>query len=153
MLSVREALNKILADFATRPPERIPLRETLGRTLVGEVMADNDLPQFDNSAMDGYAVRFEDVQHLPARLRLVGAIPAGSLADFLLQPGQAARIMTGAALPDGAELVIPIEDTDQNHAALDLPEFVKIRRGGAVGDHVRQRGEDVKQGEKLLSAG
>ena len=153
MLSVQDALQKLLADFQPLSVETIPLVECLGRVLAEPVTAANDLPHFDNSSMDGFALRSADVTNLPRRLRVIGEIPAGTAPTLTVNEGEAARIMTGAMLPPGADLIVPIEDTDQNRATPDLPELVEIHKAGASGAYIRRQGEDVRSGETLLAAG
>lgn len=147
MRSVQEALQEIMAVFDVKPAESLPLLQALGRTLAESITAQNDLPLFDNSAMDGYAVRAQDVHTVPVMLHVVGEIPAGKAPDVQVGQGQAVRIMTGAAMPAGADMVIPVEEVRENGNS------VEILTGGQKGDFVRPRGEDVKTGEILLKAG
>jgi molybdenum cofactor synthesis domain-containing protein len=130
------------------------LAECLGLVLADDVSSLVDLPGFDNSAMDGYAVRAVDVSaadravpgsavHLP----VVAEVAAGGVATRAVGPGEAVRIMTGAMLPEGADAVVRVEDTDGG------TETVEIRAGAAAGTSVRPAGEDVKQGQVVLSAG
>jgi len=148
MKSVQQALQEILTAFVKLPSEPITLAASLGRTLADDLHAAEALPPFANSAMDGFALRAADVARVPMVLTIIGDIPAGSNPAFSVGAGQAARIMTGAPLPAGADTVIPIEDT----AELP-PNSVEIRAEVAVGASVRPVGEDVQQGEKVLGAG
>ena len=158
-LSVREALNLILNTISILPFEELDLLDGLGRMLAQPVIAHDSLPPFANSSMDGYAVRAEDVDGAsddnPIRLKVVGDIAAGagSLPD--VAAGTAARIMTGAPLPPGADAVVPVEDTDEPWRGVErpLPDFVAIRRAVGVGDYVRYPGEDIRAGEVVLEAG
>src|SRR2546428_12323268 len=112
VLSVDEALERILARIAALAPETIALGDALGCVLAEDVVADRDVPPFRNSAMDGYAVRGEDVARPNVRLRVVGAIGAGETPARAVGRGEAMRIMTGAPMPDGADTVVRGEDTD-----------------------------------------
>ncbi len=133
--------------------------ECVGRILAEDIFAPYDLPPFPNSAMDGFAVRAADVanasQQKPAKLRVIADIPAGRTPDTVIQPGEAARIMTGAPLPEGADCVIPVEDTDFNYRqpGLPAPSEVCIYRATREGANVRPAGEDVKRGELVMNAG
>ena len=111
LLPVVEAQNRIRAAFAPVAAHWLDLADALGRVLAEDVSAALDLPPFTNSSMDGYAVRAADLAHAPARLRVVADIPAGVAPERTIEPGEAARIMTGAMLPPGADAVIPVEDT------------------------------------------
>ena len=163
ILSVQEAQTRILDAFQAVETEVVPVIHCRGRILAEEICAPGDLPPFDNSSMDGFAVRAGDVQNAQpsaaARLRVIGDIPAGSAPQFTLQPGQAARIMTGAPLPDGADAVVPVEETNfaphlvQASTAESLPEEVSIFQPARHGANVRQRGADVRQGQPLLQIG
>src|SRR5437660_3907557 len=114
MLTVDEALDLILAAFMPLGTETIPLNDGFGRILAQDIRAANDLPPFANSSMDGYAVRAADLANLPITLPVVDDIPAGSAPRITVEPGQAARIMTGAPMPAGADAVVPVEQTNDN---------------------------------------
>jgi molybdopterin molybdotransferase len=155
LLAVDDALTRILADFARLPAEAVALGAARGRILAADVTAPHDLPPFANSSMDGYAVRAADVT-APARLRVVLDVPAGSAPDRAIGQGEAARIMTGAMLPPGADAVVPVEDTDTNWRAGDsvaLADEVGILTAARVGANVRSPGEDVRAGQVVLTAG
>ncbi|WP_254773941.1 gephyrin-like molybdotransferase Glp [Microbacterium sp. cf046] len=156
MITVEEHLAVILA--AVRPLELItvPLEDALGSTLRTAVLAATDLPVFDNSAMDGFAVRHADVAGAsaasPALLRVVADLPAGSALDPAFGPGEAVRIMTGAPLPTAADTVVPFEATEGGLAdSLGSVRVLEAPRG--VGAHIRRRGEDVIARSELLAAG
>lgn len=173
MWSVDEHLADILEAVRPLEPIELQLHDAQGCVLVEDVMVQIALPPFDNSSMDGYAVRVADVEgadeEFPAVLTVVGDIAAGS--DGLpggraVGPGEAARIMTGAPLPAGAEAVVPVEWTDGGtgggpadtmRALSDAPEGaggeVRVHRSVEAGAHVRARGSDVEPGELALSAG
>ena len=159
LLTVAEALALILDSVAPLGGESVPLLDALGRVLAEPVVAADSLPPFANSSMDGYAVRAADVTHAGAAasvaLRVVADVAAGAPAAVALTPGTAARIMTGAPLPDGADAVVPVEDTDEPWRDRDrpLPEWVSVRRAVGPGDYVRYPGEDVRAGQTVLEPG
>jgi molybdopterin molybdotransferase len=158
-LSVIEALMLILDRVAVLPAEDAPLLDALGRVLAAPVVARDDLPPFANSSMDGYALIAADVAaagaDTPVSLRVVADIAAGAGSTAVIEPGSAARIMTGAPLPAGADAVVPVEDTDESWRGPDrpLPERVAVGRSVAAGDYVRYSGEDIRAGEIVLEAG
>jgi molybdopterin molybdotransferase len=142
-----EEARKIILD-AVRPlgAELVPLVDAVGRVLAEDVAAPRELPAWDNSAMDGYAVRAESAG--PATSLAVSAyLPAGSAGSDALQPGTAARILTGAPLPPGADAVIPFEDAEEREGRV-FPR-AQIRAGA----HVRRKGEDIRAGERVLGSG
>jgi molybdopterin molybdotransferase len=148
LLSVEEAQQRVLAHFRCLGAERVPILDALGRVLAEDVAADMDVPPLANSAMDGYAVRAEDLRQAgPIRLCVVAQLPAGQTLERSVGPGEAVRIMTGAPIPPGANTVVRFEDT-----RLD-GEWVQIDKAPAPGSNVRQAGEDVRQGEIVLRAG
>jgi molybdopterin molybdotransferase len=159
LLSVNEARTQLLQAFPPLSSETIPLAQAVGRVLAEPVLAPNDLPPFSNSSMDGFAVRAGDVtaagEASPVRLHVVADIPAGKPSPVTLHPGQAARIMTGAALPAGADAVVPVEVTDfnQRDAGSPPPETVAILRAVTAGAYVRLRGEDLHTGDVVLPPG
>lgn len=151
MLSVADHRSRILAEVRAAEPVELPLRAARGLVLAQPVRSAVDLPGFDNSAMDGYAVRAEDVAGAsaenPVTLPVEGDLPAGSRTPASLAPGRALRIMTGAPLPGGADTVVQVEHTDGGS------EQVRVFRGAEPGRHIRRRGEDVRAGEQVLDAG
>ena len=156
-LSAREALAAILRGIRPLPPERRPLRQALGHVLAEDVVSSVELPPWDNSGMDGFAVRAEDVRDAsagsPVTLRVVDDVAAGHFARRAVGPGEAIRIMTGAPVPMGADGVIRVEHTDGG-TAIGTPEGrVEIRSDADAGKNVRPRGEDVRRGATLLEAG
>lgn len=146
-LSVDEALERILARVERLPSEPIALLDALGRTLTADAAADRDVPPFRNSAMDGYAVRGADVATAPARLLVTGDIAAGAIPRRSVGAGEAMRIMTGAPMPDGADTVVRVEDTDNR------TDTVTVTVPTKTGTSVRAAGEDLKAGETILRAG
>lgn len=152
MTTVEKALEAILEAVQPVGLETVPLTEALGRILGERVAAPRDHPPWDNSAMDGYAVRHEDTvgggRH-PVSLKLVGSIPAGMLPRRRLERGEAVRIATGAPLPEGADAVIRIEEAETAAGGREITVRGEIRPG----KDVRRRGEDVRLGEVVLSPG
>jgi molybdopterin molybdotransferase len=168
MLAVDDAFERVIAAFAPLGEhERVSLLDALGRVTVEDVPADIDVPPFDNSAMDGYAVRAEDVARAtseqPATVRLLGEVAAGQVATRALGPGEGYRILTGAPLPPGADTVVPYEYTDgkgfggwRAGAAAGAPAAereVRVFRAVERTDNTRRAGEDQKRGEVVLRAG
>ena len=146
-----EACAAILQDARALESEMVPVREALGRVMSEDVISPLALPPWDNASMDGYAVRADDVRTAtgaePATLRVVGTIPAGSASSLTVGPGEAMRIMTGAPVPNGADSVVRIEDTDRGETS------VRIVSGRDALRNVRPRGEDVASGAVALAAG
>src|SRR5688572_18079203 len=149
LLNVDEARERILSHFQPVTTETLPLVECAKRVLAQDIAATTELPLFDNSSMDGFAIRFADVTAAtaasPRRLRVVADIPAGLSPTISLAPGEAARIMTGAQLPSGADAVIPVEDTDfdDRDAGSRPPESVLISRPVRSGENIRTRGMEI----------
>src|SRR5258705_11996464 len=146
-LSVDEALERILSRIEPLASTQVGLLDALGGVLTEDASADRDVPPFRNSAMDGYAVRGADVTRDGVTLRVVGAIAAGSLPERTVEGGEAMRIMTGAPMPEGADTVVRVEDTD-NGASI-----VTINKATPKGVAVRQAGEDLRRGEVVLARG
>lgn len=147
-MSVEAALERVLGLCRKLPAEEVEVGEALGRALAEPVVATRTLPPWDNSAMDGYAVRHGDVAATPTRLKVAMTIHAGELPSQPLLAGEAARIMTGAPLPDGADAVVMQERTSTPE-----PGFVVIEEPPRLGQNVRLRGEDIREGALLLPAG
>jgi molybdopterin molybdotransferase len=151
MLTVPEASERILADIARLPIERGPLLDALGRVLATEMVSPITLPPWTNSAMDGYAVRADDLAAVapgrPVGLPVVETVVAGGFASRSLRPGEAIRIMTGAPLPDGADTVVRVEDTDAGATRVEIRDARDARR------NIRPRGEDIHEGDVVLSRG
>ncbi len=150
-VSVEEHLERVLAGVAPLPPYDQPLLDALGLPVGEPVEAGVDLPAFDNSAMDGYAVHVADVRDArpgtPVSLPVVGEAAAGRTDLVALPPGTAAKIMTGAPVPAGADAVVPVEWTDAGAAT------VRVSRAPVAGQHVRRQGEDVRVGDVVLEEG
>ena len=159
LFSVEEARARIFSQFQPVLTESISLAESANRILAMDIVAADDLPLFDNSSMDGFAIRAADSSNAtpasPLTLSVVADIPAGSSPTISLAPGQAARIMTGAQLPAGADAVVPVEDTDFNNrdAGSTAPKQVQISQLVKNGENVRPRGMDVLKGNIVLYKG
>ena len=159
LLKVDAARARILSHFEPIGTETLPLAKCARRVLATDVAAQNDLPSFDNSSMDGFAVIASDLAKAatasPRTLNVVADIPAGTNPDVTLTPGQAARIMTGAPMPKGADAVIPVEETDfQDRSPGTLaPKIVAIYKSLKAGDYVRAQGTDVQTGQPVLQSG
>jgi molybdopterin molybdotransferase len=148
LLPVEEALARLLEDAACGSAETVPLAEAGDRVLAEPLKALRTQPPFDASAMDGYAVRAEDVATVPARLKLVGVAAAGRQFSGSVGKGEAVRIFTGAPLPEGADTIAIQENVER----LD-DETVEVRETVAAGRHIRRRGLDFQEGQLLLDAG
>lgn len=151
MRSVTEHQRAVLGAHAPLQVVRLPLLDALGLVMAEDVAAEWPLPSFDNSSMDGYAVRVADIATAsegdPVVLTVTGDIAAGHVPASGVEPGTAIRIMTGAPLPAGADAVVPVEWTDGG------TNVVTIRKGADAGAHIRRRGEDVSAGDVVLPAG
>ena len=158
-LTVKEALTAVLAGVTVLPAEQVPLLDGLGRVLAQAVVAQDSLPPFANSSMDGYALIAADLagadRHNPATLQVIGDVAAGAMPSVTLTPGTAVRIMTGAPLPAGADAVVPVEDTDEawRNRERPLPEQIQVSRAVKAGDYIRHAGEDIESGQKVLDKG
>lgn len=151
LLTAAEAARRILAEVRRQPALRVPLDDALDAVLADDVVSPLDIPAWANSAMDGYAVRSDDVRDArdgaPVRLRVVEHLPAGHFPTRAIGPGECARIFTGAPLPDGADSVVRQEDTDGGG------DLVAIVKAGEAGANVRHAGEDIVRGSTVLAAG
>jgi molybdenum cofactor synthesis domain-containing protein len=149
MISVAEAIQVVRQQTAPLPTERVRIEQTLGRVLAADIVADTDLPPFDRSQMDGYAVRAQDVTAVPARLRIVGESAAGKGWHNQLEEGQAVRIMTGAPVPEGADSVQQVELTTElkDGTVVELLETVETGRS------IVKRGSEIEAGEVVLRGG
>jgi molybdopterin molybdotransferase len=134
MPSFEEARATILGHVSELDPEPVALLDAIGRVLAADVIAPCDMPRWDNSAMDGYAVRAADTA-TEAGLRVAGYIPAGAHSSDVVLPGTAAKILTGAPLPPGADTIVPVEETEEREGNVFVPRDVRL------GAHVRRKGE------------
>jgi len=159
MISVEEALEKILSYVKVLEPEEKPILDCLGQVLAEDVYSTIDIPPVDNSAMDGFAVRAEDTigasRLSPKVLPVIGEVAAGSLPDKEVKPETAIRIMTGAPLPKGANAVVQFEDTDEvaRKASGDSSSQIGILRQVEKGLNVRRKGEDIARDALILHKG
>src|ERR1700677_545372 len=150
MTSADQALQIVLANVSRLGIERVPILYALGRVLAEEIRSPRDIPGFDNSAMDGYAVRAADIatasEARPVSLKVLGTVAAGMMPQARLEAGTAVRTMTGAPLSAGADAIVPVEWT---RGEGDLVEILASAEAGAF---VRPRGEDVHTGELVMEA-
>jgi len=157
LLTPEEALGRVLDGVVALPAEPVALDAVAARILAAPAVARFTLPRWDNSAMDGFAVRATDVasasETRPVILPVSGEVAAGHAAAQPMVPGTALRITTGAMLPTGADTVVPVEDTDALPSDAALPSRVAIRRAAVHGAWVRRTGEDVTAGMEILPAG
>ncbi len=159
MLSVEDALERVMASFGPLETVESPLMECLGQVLAEDITSPLALPPLANSGMDGYALQGEDIvgasKDSPRHLRVTGIVAAGQMPDHAVAAGTAVRIMTGAPVPEGADTVVPFEETDEvQRKAEGRPlDEVAIFAGLGRGANVRPAGEDVRQGELVLEAG
>ena len=164
MLSVEEARAQILAHFDILDPHDTPLLEAIGLTLAADLIANIDVPPNPNSAMDGYALRAVDVSGAsetdPSVLPVTATVAAGDAPGANVEPGTAVRIMTGAPIPDGADAVVPFEDTDEQERAAASGDLgrgtsaeIGIKLAAETGENIRPAGEDISSGELVLPKG
>ncbi|HSP35138.1 MAG TPA: gephyrin-like molybdotransferase Glp, partial [Thermoanaerobaculia bacterium] len=150
-ISVEEAQQRVLQEVVALAAVEVPVHEAHGRVLREDVIAPEDVPASDNSAMDGFAVRASDIiganSDRPAALTILGEVAADSDPEVLVRGGAAARIMTGGAIPEGADAVIQVEETDAGE------NTVRIYRAGKAGLNIRRRGEDMRRGDVVLRSG
>jgi molybdopterin molybdotransferase len=147
VISVEEALSRLLAPLEKLPLEQISIVDAIGRVLAEDVAARRTQPPFPVSAMDGYAVRAEDLAAVPVELRIVAEVPAGAGFGGHVGPGEAARIFTGAPMPAGTDTIVIQEDTERDG------DRVRVLEGAARGRYVRREGLDFGEGDVLLRAG
>ena len=151
MISVEAALEKILSHIQPIGFEKVSLLEAQGRVIAEDIYASRDIPPLDNSAMDGYAVRSEDIQQASSghsvRLEIIEDLPAGSVSRKTVGKGEAIRIMTGAPIPRGADTVVQVEDTAKED------RYTQIFRAVPSGENIRRAGEDVGKGDRVISKG
>jgi molybdopterin molybdotransferase len=151
MISVHDALTTILDTVPPLAGERMSLLQAVGRVLAEEIRSGREVPPFPNSAMDGYAVRWEDIHETdpdqPVALEVLEVIQAGAVPQQTVTIGTASKIMTGAVLPHGADTVVRVEDTEEHDGR------VWIKRREQPGMHIRESGEDIQRGQIVLEKG
>jgi len=151
VLEVEEARDRILAGLSPLPPETVPIADALGRVTAKDVIAEYDIPPHPNTAMDGYAIRAADTAGAspkdPVRLRVIGELPAGYVAEREVVPGAAIRIMTGAPIPPGADAVARFEQVKR------IGDRIELTAPVPPGKEVRAAGEDVRAGETVIPRG
>jgi len=148
VIPLHEARAYVLDRCAVLPAIDTSYLDSVGRVLAADVVAGEDVPPFANTAMDGFAVRSADVAAAPVELDVVGTVAAGNDPTLRCEPGTAVRIMTGAVIPDGADAIVMLEDTDS-----PSPQRVVVRRAVAPGTSVRPVGDDVRAGDIVFRAG
>jgi molybdopterin molybdotransferase len=148
MLTISEALGRILSEVPYKGDEVVPIQAAYDRVLSRDLIAPVQVPGFDNSAMDGYAVRATDTDAAGVTLRLVEVIAAGKEPTEIVKPGTASAVMTGAPIPSGADAVVIIENTSGA-----MTGEVTIRHQARPGDHIRRAGQDVQRGSCVLAKG
>lgn len=162
MMSVEEALDRILSQAHELEAEEAPLLDVLGQVLAEDIVAPFSIPPLDNTAMDGYAVIAADTEGAsearPVELKVVGELAAGYVYEDTVVRGTAVRIMTGAPIPTGADSIVPFEETDETgmsapHATGHLEGTVYIFKAARAGNNIRSRAEDVREGETVLARG
>lgn len=159
MIDVEEALDKILHFVTVLDPEEKTLLDCLGQVLAEDIYAPFDVPAKDNSAMDGYAVQAASIVRAsyeqPKVLRVIGEIPAGSVKEFKVELGTSVRIMTGASIPEGADVVVPFEDTDEANSERSsvARSEISIYSELPAGTNIRRSGEDINEGEMVMQKG
>src|SRR5262247_4109888 len=147
-----EAQKVVLEATPVLGLEKIPILDALGRVLGEDIIVERDNPPWDNSAMDGFAVRWEDIKQehaiqKPVTLTVIEDVPAGKMPTKSVGPGQAIRIMTGAPIPKGADTVLKVEDTEHT------PDSVRVFKAEPKGANIRPQGEDAKKGECIIGKG
>lgn len=157
MLSVLEAKTHILSKFLPLDVINIPIEDSLGYILREDIVSNVDIPPFDNSSVDGFAVQVADIKdtssNIPTTLRIIGDIPAGKHNNLTISAGECASIMTGAMIPEGANAVIMIEDTDLNGHQSDNTSTVRIYKSAQIKENFRLKGSDISHGQIILHAG
>ncbi len=147
MLSVDEALSLVLENTKPLPAEEVDFGDSSGRLLREDVTSDIDMPPFRRAAVDGFALRAEDLDRVPGRFTIVGEVPAGSFPDFRVARGEAAQIMTGAPVPEGADAVQMVEKSRTEGDRVEILESVER------GQNIAPRGSEVKKGDVVLRSG
>ena len=162
MISVDEALERILSYVSTLDVEQQPVLDAMGQVLAEDIVSSIDIPPLDNTAMDGYAVRAIDTndasQESPAELKVIGEVAAGYMFEGGVKPNTAVRIMTGAPVPNGADSIVPFEETDEPFdeapsKVRQVEAVVRVFKAAKPGANIRQAGEDVRKGQATIRKG
>ncbi|MDZ7732688.1 MAG: gephyrin-like molybdotransferase Glp [Acidimicrobiia bacterium] len=159
MIPLEDARTRVLEACARVGSVELPLARALGHVTTATVSSGEAIPPFDNTAMDGFAVRASDTADAPVRLEVVASLAAGTATDRVLGPGEAMRIMTGAPMPPGADAVVMVERTRAVRGGVDGGdegdggEVVEVEVAVESGNHVRRAGDDVRPGDEVLAAG
>ena len=147
-ISVEKARSAILETLSAQPDVQVDLDASMHQTLANDIISRESIPPFNNSGMDGYAVVSQDFSTLPVTLRVVDEIPAGAVSDVCVEPGTCAKIMTGAPVPAGADSVVPVEWVVDSSS-----EHVSFAKAPAAGSNIRKSGQDVQEGEIVITKG
>lgn len=159
MISVEDARERILGFFSQLGTEERVISDALGQVIIEDIVGPFDVPPWDNSAMDGYALRAGDIDNahpdVPVTLKVIGSIAAGEMPSESVKQGAAIRIMTGAPLPDGADAVVPFEDTDEGERGMggQTPDEISVRIPVPPGGNIRPAGGDISAGETVIEVG
>jgi molybdopterin molybdotransferase len=159
LLSVENARKLILEKFKLNTSIQLSIHECMNQILSSDISANIDLPPFDNSSMDGFAILSDDVVSAstqnPIKLKIIEDIAAGSFPTKYINSGHSSRIMTGALMPDGSDAVVPVEFTNfsDRYSQQELPDTILVYQTVKSGDYVRPKGQDIHQGEKIFSKG
>lgn len=149
MIPLEEAKERVWGRISPLSPVKVLVREALGCVLAEDIVATEAIPPFDNTSVDGFALRSADVENCPTELTIVGEVRAGSWPEVGVGPGEAIRIMTGAPMPPGADAVVMVEDTEPGGSS----DVVRILKSVATGEAIRPVGDDVAPGDLVLRSG
>ncbi|MCK5083873.1 MAG: molybdopterin molybdenumtransferase MoeA, partial [Candidatus Omnitrophica bacterium] len=147
MITFEQALKHILDNTKELSVERVFVEDAVGRTLMEDIYSRIEMPPFNKSVMDGYALKARDIKNAPVILENIGCIQAGQMFKKEIKRGECVKIMTGAALPEGADTVVKVEDTRQ------AAKCVEIMKSARSGESVYDRGENIKRGQRLIKKG
>ncbi len=147
LMSYDKAIEIVLENTKEIGSEKVALTQALGRVLAKDILSDIDVPMFDNSAMDGYAVKYEDIKASEAKLKVIGEVSAGGNSEFVAESKTAVKIFTGAPIPPGYDCVVPVEYTSLEG------EYVIIKGSFKEGANIRRKGEEIKKGDVVLRRG
>jgi len=142
-----QAINSIIRSSIPLSSDIIPLEKSVGRILRENIYSSFDIPAFNKSAMDGYAVKTTDIKSIPTKLRVIGLIQAGDIFANKVKTNESAKIMTGAATPGGTDSVVMVENTKEKNG------FVTILKSPKKGENIYKKGIDIKKGQKVLNSG